>query len=128
MLQFIEKSGVPAAWTLLGAASLPTDHPLNVGMLGMHGNYGPNIKTNEADLIIGLGMRFDDRVTGKVSTYATNAKIVHFDIDPAEINKNVQTDVAVIADIKETFEAIIPLLKENKHEAWLNQFKTAYQF
>jgi acetolactate synthase I/II/III large subunit len=84
---FVEKTGTPAAWTLLGLSAMPTDHPLNVGMLGMHGNYGPNLLTNEADVIIGIGMRFDDRVTGKVSAYATNAKIIHFEIDPSEINK-----------------------------------------
>ncbi len=84
---FVEKTGIPAAWTLLGLSALPSDHPLNVGMLGMHGNYGPNLLTNEADLIIAVGMRFDDRVTGKVSGYATNAKIIHLEIDPAEINK-----------------------------------------
>jgi len=128
MLAFIEKAGIPAAWTLLGASAIPTEHPLNVGMLGMHGNYGPNIKTNECDLLIALGMRFDDRVTGKVDTYGTLAKIVHFEIDSAEVNKNVPTDVAVIADIKETFEAILPLIKKQEREEWLNQFKNAYQY
>jgi acetolactate synthase-1/2/3 large subunit len=128
MLTFLEKAGIPAAWTLLGASSIPTDHPLNVGMLGMHGNYGPNIKTNECDLLIALGMRFDDRVTGKVDTYGTLAKIVHFEIDPAEVNKNVTADVAVIADIKETLKAILPLIKQNKRDEWLNQFKIAYQY
>lgn len=128
LLAFIEKVQIPAAWTLLGASAMPTDHPLNVGMLGMHGNYGPNIKTNECDLLIGLGMRFDDRVTGNLETYGKNAKIVHFEIDPAEVDKNVKTDVAVIADIKETFEAILPLLKKTKRDEWLNQFKNAYQY
>jgi acetolactate synthase-1/2/3 large subunit len=128
MLTFIEKAGIPTAWTLLGASAIPTDHPLNVGMLGMHGNYGPNIKTNECDLLVALGMRFDDRVTGKVDTYGTLAKVVHFEIDPAEVNKNVKADVAVIADIKETFEAIIPLIKKNEREEWLNQFRNAYQY
>ena len=94
--EFVEKTGIPAAWTLLGLSALPTEHPLNVGMLGMHGNYGPNIKTNEADLIIAVGMRFDDRVTGKVSSYATNAKIIHLEVDPAEIDKIIKTDVAVL--------------------------------
>ena len=93
---FIEKTGIPAAWTLLGLSALPTDHPLNVGMLGMHGNYGPNKLTNEADLIIAVGMRFDDRVTGKVSEYAKKAKIIHIEIDPAEIDKIVKTDVSRI--------------------------------
>jgi acetolactate synthase-1/2/3 large subunit len=128
LLQFIEKAQIPAAWTLLGNSAMPSDHPLNVGMLGMHGNYGPNIKTNECDLLLALGMRFDDRVTGDVSTYGKLAKVVHFEIDPSEVNKNVKVDVAVIADIKETFEAIIPLLKEKKHDEWLNQFKIAYQY
>jgi acetolactate synthase-1/2/3 large subunit len=128
LLEFIEKAQIPAAWTLLGASAMPTDHPLNVGMLGMHGNYGPNIKTNECDLLIGLGMRFDDRVTGNLDTYGKIAKVVHFEIDPAEVDKNVKTDVAVIADIKEIFQAIIPLVKKASHEEWLNQFKNAYQF
>ncbi len=128
MLAFIEKAEIPAAWTLLGNSAMPTDHPLNVGMLGMHGNYGPNIKTNESDLLIALGMRFDDRVTGNVKTYGTQAKVVHFEIDHSEVNKIVKADVAVIADIKETFEAILPLIKKNKHEEWLNQFKNAYQY
>jgi acetolactate synthase-1/2/3 large subunit len=128
LLQFIEKAQIPAAWTLLGNSAMPTDHPLNIGMLGMHGNYGPNIKTNECDLLIGLGMRFDDRVTGDVKTYGKMAKVLHFEIDPAEVNKNVKADIAVIADIKETFEAILPLIKENTREEWLNQFKNAYQY
>jgi len=128
LLQFIEKAQIPAAWTLLGNSAMPTDHPLNVGMLGMHGNYGPNIKTNECDLLLGLGMRFDDRVTGDVKTYGKMAKVIHFEIDSSEVNKNVKADVAVIADIKETFEAILPLIKETKREEWLNQFKSAYQY
>jgi acetolactate synthase-1/2/3 large subunit len=128
LLQFIEKAQIPAAWTLLGNSAMPSDHPLNVGMLGMHGNYGPNIKTNECDLLIGMGMRFDDRVTGDAKTYGKMAKVVHFEIDPAEVNKNVKADVAVIADIKETFEAILPLIKKNAREEWLNQFKIAYQY
>ncbi len=128
LLAFIEKAQIPAAWTLLGNSAMPSEHPLNVGMLGMHGNYGPNIKTNECDLLIGLGMRFDDRVTGDVKTYGKMAKVVHFEIDPAEVNKNVRVDIAVIADIKETFEAITPLLNEQKRDEWLNQFKIAYQY
>jgi len=128
LLQFLEKAQIPAAWTLLGNSAMPSDHPLNVGMLGMHGNYGPNIKTNECDLLIGLGMRFDDRVTGDVKTYGKVAKVVHFEIDPSEVNKNVRADIAVIADIKETFKAILPLLKERKRDEWLNQFKIAYQY
>ena len=128
LLEFIEKAQIPAAWTLLGNSAMPTDHPLNVGMLGMHGNYGPNIKTNECDLLIGLGMRFDDRVTGDVKTYGKMAKVVHFEIDPAEVHKNVKADIAVIADIKETFEAIIPLIEGKKRDEWLNQFRSAYQY
>ncbi len=128
LLAFIEKTQIPAAWTLLGNSAMPSDHPLNVGMLGMHGNYGPNIKTNESDLLIALGMRFDDRVTGDVKSYGTMAKVVHFEIDHSEVNKNVKADIAVIADIKETFEAILPLIKKNRHEEWLNQFKHAYQY
>src|SRR5690606_38177359 len=93
--EFIEKTGIPSAWTLLGLSAMPTDHELNVGMLGMHGNYGPNLLTNEADLIIAVGMRFDDRVTGKVSEYANKAKIIHLEIDPAEIDKIKKADVAV---------------------------------
>ncbi len=127
MLAFLEKADIPAGWTLLGASALPTDHPLNVGMLGMHGNYAPNVKTNECDLLIALGMRFDDRVTGTVNTYGINAKVVHFEIDSAEVNKIIKADVAVIADIKETFEAILPLIRKNKKEEWLNQFNNAYQ-
>ncbi len=127
LLSFIEKTDIPAAWTLLGSSAMPTDHPLNVGMLGMHGNYGPNIKTNECDLLIGLGMRFDDRVTGKLDTYAKQARVVHFEIDPAEVNKNVRADVAVIADVRETLQAILPLVRKNNHEQWRKQFDTAYR-
>ncbi|HLL45008.1 MAG TPA: thiamine pyrophosphate-binding protein, partial [Segetibacter sp.] len=99
---FIEKSGIPAAWTILGASAIPTDHPLNVGMLGMHGNYGPNVLTNECDVMIAIGMRFDDRVTGRLDKYAKQAKIVHLDIDPSEIDKNVKATVGVWGDCKET--------------------------
>ncbi|WP_319228700.1 biosynthetic-type acetolactate synthase large subunit [Draconibacterium orientale] len=120
---FIEKTGIPAAWTLLGLSALPTDHPLNVGMLGMHGNYGPNKLTNEADLIIAVGMRFDDRVTGKVSEYAKKAKIIHIEIDPAEIDKIVKTDVAVLGDAKKAFKMLIDNVNPNNHENWHNEFK-----
>ena len=120
---FIEKTGIPAAWTLLGLSALPTDHPLNVGMLGMHGNYGPNKLTNEADLIIAVGMRFDDRVTGKVSEYAKNAKIIHIEIDPAEIDKIVKTDVSVLADAKKALKMLIDNVNPNNHENWHNEFK-----
>ncbi|CAM2898512.1 acetolactate synthase, large subunit [Flavobacterium succinicans] len=123
----IEKTGIPAAWTILGLSALPTDHPLNVGMLGMHGNYGPNVLTNECDVLIAIGMRFDDRVTGNLATYAKQAKIIHFEIDPAEVDKNVKTDVAVLADVKESLAALIPLVNKNTHEAWHNEFKEKYR-
>ncbi|MGO4821692.1 MULTISPECIES: biosynthetic-type acetolactate synthase large subunit [unclassified Flavobacterium] len=124
---FIEKSGIPAAWTILGLSALPTDHPLNVGMLGMHGNYAPNILTNECDVLIALGMRFDDRVTGNLETYAKQAKVIHFDIDPAEIDKNVKTEVAVLADVKESLAALLPLIESKSHESWHNEFKALYE-
>ncbi|WP_339738250.1 biosynthetic-type acetolactate synthase large subunit [uncultured Sunxiuqinia sp.] len=120
---FVEKTGIPAAWTLLGLSAMPSDHPLNVGMLGMHGNYGPNIKTNEADLIIAVGMRFDDRVTGKVSSYAKNAKIIHLEVDPAEIDKIIKTDVAVLGNAKKSLAMLIDNVKENTHDAWVQEFK-----
>lgn len=122
----VEKSGIPAAWTILGASALPTSHPMNVGMVGMHGNYGPNILTNECDVLIALGMRFDDRVTGNLNTYAKQAKIIHFEIDPAEVDKNVKTDIAVLGDVKETLELLLPLIKPNKHEAWHEEFRKKY--
>ncbi|CAN5255357.1 biosynthetic-type acetolactate synthase large subunit [soil metagenome] len=120
---FLEKAGVPAAWTVLGLSALPTDHPLNMGMLGMHGNYGPNIKTNECDLLIAIGMRFDDRVTGDLTKYAKQAKIIHIEIDPAEIDKNVKADVAINADARETLIALLPRVKVNQHTEWINEFK-----
>jgi acetolactate synthase-1/2/3 large subunit len=123
----VEKAGIPAAWTILGLSAMDTDHPLNVGMVGMHGNYGPNLLTNECDLLIAIGMRFDDRVTGSLDTYAKQAKIIHFDIDPAEINKNVKADVAVLGDSKATLDLLLPLIKNNKHETWHNQFKEKYK-
>jgi len=119
----IEKAGIPAAWTILGLSALESKHPLNVGMVGMHGNYGPNKLTNECDLLIAIGMRFDDRVTGDLSRYAKQAKVIHFDIDPAEIDKNVKTDVAVLGNAKETLGQIIPLVDENAHETWLQEFR-----
>lgn len=125
--EFIEKSGIPAAWTILGLSALPTDHPLNVGMLGMHGNYGPNLLTNECDVLIALGMRFDDRVTGNLATYAKQAKVIHFEIDPAEIDKNVKTSVAVLANVKESLQALIPLIESKTHESWHNEFKEYYK-
>lgn len=123
----VEKSGIPAAWTILGLSALPTDHPLNVGMLGMHGNYGPNVLTNECDVLIALGMRFDDRVTGNLATYAKQAKVIHFEIDPAEIDKNVKTKVAVLADLKESLIALLPLIESNTHKSWHNEFKAKYE-
>ncbi|MCB4798571.1 biosynthetic-type acetolactate synthase large subunit [Neotamlana laminarinivorans] len=123
----MEKAGIPSAWTILGASAIPTSHPLNIGMVGMHGNYAPNKLTNECDVLIAIGMRFDDRVTGNLATYAKQAKIVHFDIDPAEIDKNVKTDVAVIGDAKDSLAQLLPLLNETKHESWLQEFKDLYQ-
>lgn len=123
----IEKTGIPAAWTILGLSALPSDHPLNVGMLGMHGNYGPNILTNECDVLIAIGMRFDDRVTGNLATYAKQAKVIHFEIDPAEVDKNVKTDVAVLGDVKESLAALLPLVEAKSHKAWHNEFKEKYK-
>jgi len=122
----IEKSGIPSAWTILGASAIPTSHPLNVGMVGMHGNYGPNKLTNECDVLIAIGMRFDDRVTGNLNSYAKQAKIIHFEIDPAEIDKNVKTDVAVLGDAKVSLTQLLPLLNENSHKEWLQEFKDLY--
>jgi len=120
---FVEKSGIPAAWTILGAGAIPTDHPLNVGMLGMHGNYGPNVQTNSCDVLIAIGMRFDDRVTGRLDKYAKQAKVVHLDIDPAEIDKNVKADVPVWGDCKETLPLLTSLITEKTHDTWLAEFK-----
>jgi acetolactate synthase-1/2/3 large subunit len=119
---FVEKSGIPAAWTILGAGAIPTDHPQNVGMLGMHGNYGPNVMTNECDVLIAIGMRFDDRVTGRLDKYAKQAKIIHLDIDPAEIDKNVQTTVPVWGDCKETLPLLTELVEAKQHTEWLDKF------
>lgn len=119
---FIEKAGLPAGCTLLGLSALPSAHPLNVGMLGMHGSLGVNKKTQECDLLIAVGMRFDDRITGKLSTYAKQARKIHFDIDPSEINKNVSVDVAVLGDCKETLPAVTALLHDNAHNAWRESF------
>lgn len=123
----IEKSGIPAAWTIMGASAIPTSHPLNVGMVGMHGNYAPNIKTNDCDVLIAIGMRFDDRVTGDLKTYAKQAKIIHFEIDPAEVNKNVKVDVAVMGNSKHTLSQILPFLNKNSHDSWLQEFKDLYE-
>src|ERR1700709_2120706 len=119
---FVEKSGIPAAWTVLGAGAIPKDHPLNVGMLGMHGNYGPNVLTNECDVLIAIGMRFDDRVTGRLDKYAKQAKVVHLDIDPAEIDKNVKSTVPVWGDCKETLPLLTTLVEQKPHTEWLNLF------
>jgi len=119
----MEKTGIPSAWTILGLSAVATDHPLNVGMVGMHGNYGPNVLTNECDLLIAIGMRFDDRVTGNLNHYAKQAKIIHLEIDPAEINKNVKVDVAVLGDIKNTLPKIIEKVEEKKYEKWLQKFR-----
>ena len=119
---FIEKGGLPSAWTILGAGAIPTDHPLNVGMLGMHGNYGPNVLTNECDVLIAVGMRFDDRVTGRLDKYAKQAKVIHLDIDPAEIDKNVKSTVPVWGDCKETLPALTALIEQKQHTEWVNKF------
>lgn len=120
---FIEKSGIPAAWTILGLSALPTNHPLNVGMLGMHGNYGPNLLTNECDVLIAIGMRFDDRVTGRLDKYAKQAKIIHLDIDPAEIDKNVKATVGVWGDCKETLPLLTRLTETKVYPGWVNKFR-----
>jgi acetolactate synthase I/II/III large subunit len=121
--RFIEKGGIPAAWTILGLSALPTDHPLNMGMLGMHGNYGPNVLTNECDVLIAVGMRFDDRVTGRLDKYAKQAKVIHLDIDPAEIDKNVKTTVPVWGDCRETLPMLTELLEQKVYPQWLERFR-----
>jgi acetolactate synthase-1/2/3 large subunit len=123
----VEKAGIPAAWTILGASAIPTSHPLNVGMVGMHGNYAPNKLTNECDVLIAIGMRFDDRVTGNLNTYAKQAKVIHFEIDPAEIDKNVKTDVAVLGNSKVSLDLLLPLLEKNSHNKWHQKFKDLYE-
>ena len=127
LLEFIEKADIPAARTLLGLSALPTGHPLNVGMLGMHGNYAPNVKEQECDVLVAIGMRFSDRVTGLTSTYAKQAKVIHLDIDKAEIDKNVKADVAVVGDCKVTLPAITRLLKKGDHRAWRESFAPLYR-
>ena len=122
-LAFIEKGGFPTAWTIMGMSAIPTDHHLGMGMLGMHGNYGPNILTNECDVLIAVGMRFDDRVTGRLDVYAKQAKIIHLDIDAAEIDKNVKTTVAVWGDCKETLPLLTNLIQKKSHSDWLQEFK-----
>ena len=119
---FLEKADIPCGRTLLGLSAIPSDHPLNKGMLGMHGNLGPNVKTNECDVLIAIGMRFDDRVTGNIETYARQAKIIHMDIDPSEINKNVKVNVAILGDCKETLAELTKLVREKKHTDWITSF------
>ena len=119
---FVEKSGIPAAWTILGLSALATSHPQNVGMVGMHGNYGPNILTNECDLLIAIGMRFDDRVTGDLNTYAKQAKVIHFEIDPAEVDKNVKADLPVLGNCKESLKVLLPLVEKKSHPKWMQRF------
>ena len=120
---FIEKADAPAGCTLLGLSALSSDHPLNMGMLGMHGSLATNSMTQQCDVLIAVGMRFDDRITGKLSTYARQAKVIHFDIDPAEINKNVKADVAVLGDCKQTLSAVTALLHQGCHSAWRQSFE-----
>lgn len=120
--KFIEKAGLPSAWTILGVTALANNHPLNVGMLGMHGNYGPNLLTNECDVLIAVGMRFDDRVTGDLNRYAKQAKVVHLEIDPSEINKNVKADYPVLGDCKKSLTQLTELLDEKTHTEWLERF------
>jgi acetolactate synthase-1/2/3 large subunit len=120
---FVEKANIPAAWTILGVSALPTSHPLNVGMVGMHGNYGPNVLTNECDVLIAIGMRFDDRVTGRLDGYAKQAKVVHLEIDPAEVNKNVAADVAVLGDVKQTLPMLTQKIASKPYTEWFDKFK-----
>lgn len=122
--ELLEKADIPAGCTMLGLSTIPTDHPLNMGMLGMHGSLATNVKTQECDLLIAIGMRFDDRITGNLATYATQAKKIHLDIDPAEINKNVIVDVAVTGDCKETVPPILKLVNKNEHKEWITSFET----
>lgn len=122
-LKFLEKSGIPAAWTIMGMSAIPTNHPLAVGMLGMHGNYGPNLLTNECDVLIAIGMRFDDRVTGRLDKYAKQAKVIHLDIDPAEIDKNVKTTVAVWGDCKETLPLLTNAIDRKTYPQWMQKFE-----
>jgi len=127
LIDLVEKTGIPAAWTILGASAIPTEHPLNVGMLGMHGNYAPNVKTNECDVLIAIGMRFDDRVTGDVTSYAKQAQIIHFEIDPSEVNKNIEVDIAVLGNAKDTLREIIKYVETNSHKNWLKEFSDLYK-
>ncbi|BFO66919.1 biosynthetic-type acetolactate synthase large subunit [Chryseobacterium sp. KCF3-3] len=126
-LQFAEKSGIPVAWTVLGMSAIPTHHPQAVGMVGMHGNYGPNILTNECDVLIAVGMRFDDRVTGRLDQYAKQAKIIHLDIDNAEINKNVKVDVPVLGNCKHTIPLLTERIIKREHHDWHERFKKCHE-
>ena len=123
LLSLCEKAQIPFGQTLLGLSAAPTDHPLNMGMLGMHGNLGPNVMTNQCDLLIAVGMRFDDRVTGNLHTYAKQAKIIHFDIDPSEIDKNVKVNLAVLGDCKQTLADVARLVSETQHQEWVDSFR-----
>jgi acetolactate synthase-1/2/3 large subunit len=125
--RLIEKAQIPSAWTILGLSAMDVDHPLNVGMLGMHGNYAPNVLTNECDVLIAVGMRFDDRVTGDLNHYAKQAKVIHIEIDPSEIDKNVKAHVPLVGDAKQVLEALFPLVKENQHQSWLARFKELHK-
>ncbi|HEY9169275.1 MAG TPA: biosynthetic-type acetolactate synthase large subunit [Lutibacter sp.] len=124
---FIEKIGIPSACTGLGLSALETDHPLHVGMVGMHGNYAPNVLTNQCDVLIAIGMRFDDRVTGNLNSYAKQAKIIHFEIDPAEVDKNVKTDVAVLGTVKESLVQIMQFVNKGNHQEWMKEFHKLYE-
>ncbi len=119
---FLETSGIPAAWTILGLSALPTGHPSNRGMVGMHGNYAPNLLTNECDLLIAIGMRFDDRVTGDLNTYAKQAKVIHLELDPAEVNKNVKADVTLLCDCKISLQALNDKISTKTYPEWIKRF------
>jgi len=120
--KFVEKTGIPLGSTIHGLSSIPSDHPLHMGMLGMHGNYGPNIKTNQCDVLIAIGMRFDDRVTGNLDKYAKQAKVIHIEIDPSEVSKNVHADIPIIADAKLALEKLLPLVQEKSYPKWIAEF------
>lgn len=124
---FVEKTGIPLGCTIHGLSSIPSDHPLHMGMLGMHGNYGPNIKQNECDVLIAIGMRFDDRVTGNLAKYAKQAKVVHIEIDPSEIDKNVKADAPILSDAKIALEKLLPLVEKKEYPEWVQSFKDCYQ-
>src|SRR5690606_5366684 len=126
LAKFLEKTGIPAASTLLGTGALPESHPQYAGKLGMHGNYAPNLLTNKSDVLIAIGMRFDDRVTGDLSRYAKQAKVVHLELDPAEINKNVKCEVAALGDRKVRLRQLTEEVKENAHPEWMDRFRELY--